>query len=254
MGSVATLMKRAACRFHATRDEIRGKSRVARIVRARHVAMFLAWSESRLGFAEIGLLFGRDETSVREAVLKMEFMIARDVDLAGDVTMIKGGRVMPKAKSTLSQAQIDEARRLRYTEAMPWHKIAKTLGCDNASIQREINPNYEPDKRWRKQKVKLQGIRDDVASSVAKQSVARPRAEDDDFEGGSEERYARRKCVKSDDAFVHAMTIAVRTKRETAPIGVDTRPGTHSPRLVESRSNGLRTVTGSAAQMCAELA
>lgn len=254
MASVATFVKRSARRFHVTPDEIRGLSRAARIVRPRHVAMYLAWSEAQLGFAEIGLLFQRDETSVREAVLKMEVMITRDVDLAGDVAMIKGGNVMPKAKTTLSQEQIAEARRLRYSEAMPWHKIAKALGCDNASIQREINPNFDPTKRWRKNKQDLQSIRDDVSANVSKRNYSRPSADDADFEGGSEERHARRKTVKCDDAFVHAMTVAVRTKRECAPIGVDHRPGTHSPMLMVARSDGQRTIIGSSAQMCADIA
>ncbi len=254
MSTVAIFIKRAARRFHSTPDEIRGKSRIARVMRPRHVAMYLAWTESRLGFAEIGIMFGRDETSVREAVLKMEFTIARDVDLAGDVAMIKGGKVMPKAKSTMSEAQINEARRLRYTEAMPWHKIAKALGCDNACIQREINPNYDADKRWRKQKIELQGIRDNVAETISKRNHSRPRGEDADFEGGSEERQARRKIVKSDDAFVHAMTVAVRTKRETAPIGIDKRPSTEDPRFIASRGGNFLSVTGSSAQMCADFA
>lgn len=254
MTGVAIFIKRAAHRFHVTPDDVRGRSHAARFVRPRHVAMFLAWSELKLGFAEIGLLFGRDETSVREAVLKMEFMMVRDVDLAGDVAMIKGGHVMPKAKSTLSQEQIDEAYRLRYVEAMPWHKIAKALGCDNASVQREINPNYDADRRWRKQKVELQGIRDKVASDIAKPTRVRQRAEDEDFEGGSEERHARRKTVKSDDAFVHAMTVAVRTKRERAPIGIDTRPCTDDPKFVSTCSADVRSIYGSTAQMCADIA
>lgn len=50
-----------------------------------------------------------------------------------------------------------------------------------------------------------------------------------------------------DDAFIAAMTKAIEAGKETAPIGIDTRPGTKKPVYIDPRRVPANSLVGSAA-------
>ncbi len=74
-----SIISRTAKYYELSGSEIRGKSRKAPIVHARHMAMYLLKTELELPLEKIGDLFGgRDHTTVMHGVEKIRLMAARD--------------------------------------------------------------------------------------------------------------------------------------------------------------------------------
>lgn len=164
-------------------------------------------------------------------------------------------------RDSLTAEQVHAGRRMREEHGTAWYTIGKNLGCDPETIRRALDPQFAELRReaqakrlkTRYEKMTLGGVVRRCATFRPKRSLVRPKAtEERDYEPTTEERSARSRATKRDEAFVNAMTKAVRMERENCPIGVDKRPGTVSPRLMDSNSNLARTLFGSSAQMCAD--
>ncbi len=70
--SVSNIQKKVADFFDITLDDLKGKKRTQKIVRPRHIAMYLARKETDEGLAKIGLEFGgRDHSTVIAAYDKI---------------------------------------------------------------------------------------------------------------------------------------------------------------------------------------
>jgi chromosomal replication initiator protein len=75
---------------HVTADEIRGAKRHASLVRARHIAMYLAKQLGRASLPEIGRFFGnRDHSTVLHAVRKIDREIRHDESVRADVETLR---------------------------------------------------------------------------------------------------------------------------------------------------------------------
>jgi chromosomal replication initiator protein len=75
--------------FRIPSDEIKGVSRKAPIVHARHIAIFVTREITGDSWKHIGSLFGdRDHTSMMHGYQKISEMIARDKDLRATVKML----------------------------------------------------------------------------------------------------------------------------------------------------------------------
>jgi len=70
-------------------SEIKGKSRIADLVKARQVAMFLARSIIRLSFPSIGRIFHRDHTTALYAFEKVMDSMEQNDSFKGQVDSIK---------------------------------------------------------------------------------------------------------------------------------------------------------------------
>ena len=85
-----TVMDLVTKRFGVSADELLGTSRRKRIVRARHVAMYILHEELNMKDTEIGrLLGGRAHSTIISAVGKMNYEINVDPQLRQDVLAIK---------------------------------------------------------------------------------------------------------------------------------------------------------------------
>jgi chromosomal replication initiator protein len=67
------ILETAASRFGVTVEDLKGKSREARIVNARHVAMSLMRVFFECSFADIGKVFNRGHATVMNACKRVEF-------------------------------------------------------------------------------------------------------------------------------------------------------------------------------------
>ncbi len=169
---------------------------------------------------------------------------------------------MKRSRDELSAEQVNAGRRMREEHGASWYRIGQTLGCDSKTIRRALDPLYDEHMRAararrRKSLADKRGpvdVKARCAAFKAKPSHRRPQRKMSDYESTGEEDNARRRATKQDGRFADAMTAAIRASTETCPIGVDTRPGTHSPQLIEARSNLARTIFGSSSQMCADVA
>ena len=72
--SVSRIVSVVADYYNLTPPQIMGKTRVAQIALARHIAMFLCRELLGMNFTEIGKAFGKDHTSVMNAIAKVENM------------------------------------------------------------------------------------------------------------------------------------------------------------------------------------
>lgn len=94
--AVVERIKRDVARKHGVSvADIDGPRRSAKIVRARHESMCLAYRETRLTLTPLGRLFNRDHTSVLWAIRQHEARMA-----GTSISRIKGG-----AKPSLASAQ-----------------------------------------------------------------------------------------------------------------------------------------------------
>lgn len=91
-------------------DELKSKKRHSRIVRARHVALYLIREDLRLSLHECGALLNRDHSSVLHAVNLTQQQITQnsigimpDKDLAKEIADIRF-----LTKSTWSRSELDE--------------------------------------------------------------------------------------------------------------------------------------------------
>lgn len=65
-----------------TRSQIMGRSRSAPVVRARHLAMWLAYRSLELSYPQVGQAFDRDHTTIIHAVRTIDGARTVNTDLA----------------------------------------------------------------------------------------------------------------------------------------------------------------------------
>lgn len=83
---------KAATYYDFSTTEVTGKSRKAPLVAARHMAMYLLYTELDVPYEQIGRLFGgRDHTTVMHAVDKIRGRLKTDPAIAKEVADIKHG-------------------------------------------------------------------------------------------------------------------------------------------------------------------
>jgi len=70
-------------------SDLKGSRRLKRIVRPRHVAMWLVRDQTELSFPEMGRVFGRDHATVQHACKKIRTELQRDADLRSAVETIE---------------------------------------------------------------------------------------------------------------------------------------------------------------------
>ena len=90
MSNVATIIAAVAQEFGVTELDMRSARRAATVVRARHVAMYLARHMTLRSFPEIARLLGdRDHTSVMYGVKAADLAMDRDLELAIRVARLR---------------------------------------------------------------------------------------------------------------------------------------------------------------------
>jgi len=88
--SVPEIVNAAARFYERTTNEIMSDRRSTEIVRARHVAMYLAKLLTRLSLPEIGRQFGgRDHTTPMHAVRKIQHLMGFDLRLVDEVEALR---------------------------------------------------------------------------------------------------------------------------------------------------------------------
>lgn len=70
-------------------SDLKGSRRLKRIVRPRHVAMWLVRKHTELSFPEMGRVFGRDHATVQHACKKIRNELERDADLRSAVESLE---------------------------------------------------------------------------------------------------------------------------------------------------------------------
>ncbi|MBK8049455.1 MAG: hypothetical protein IPK16_21470 [Anaerolineales bacterium] len=77
-------------------DDLTGRSRIAAIAHARHVAMYLLRKENGLSLPVIGdCLGGRDHTTARHGIEKIEREVEHDETLRNDVALLRERIYLP---------------------------------------------------------------------------------------------------------------------------------------------------------------
>jgi len=88
-----------ALHFNLTPEELTGRGRSQPVAHARHVAMYLLRAENDLSYPRIGrVLGGRDHSTIRHGVTKMEKDIAEDDALRAEVAKLRDRIYLPYAK------------------------------------------------------------------------------------------------------------------------------------------------------------
>lgn len=161
----------------------------------------------------------------------------------------KGGRWR------LTLEQINIARRLRFDDQMGWRKIGERLGCNEETVQRAIDPDFEAHKRmvYRLRKERLARLRASSARKTLK-GLSRLRVEPPkDKPTAHDEEFIRRRAVlKADQAFSAAMNLAIRAGAETASVGVVTQASSPDARFHPARGIHSFSLIGSSSGLCAD--
>jgi chromosomal replication initiator protein len=88
--SPADVLRAVANHYHIKQAAIKGQRRVAHLVHARHVAMYLLKEELGMPFTEVGRWFSnRDHTSAMHAIKKIERDLTQDELLQRDVSALR---------------------------------------------------------------------------------------------------------------------------------------------------------------------
>ncbi len=88
-----------ALHFNLTPEELIGRGRSQPVAHARHVAMYLLRAENALSYPRIGrVLGGRDHSTIRHGVTKMEQDIAEDDALRAEVAKLRDRIYLPYAQ------------------------------------------------------------------------------------------------------------------------------------------------------------
>lgn len=87
---IEDIQRLVANHYNVSRADILSSRRTATVVRPRQIAMYLAKSLTLRSLPEIGRRFGgRDHTTVLHAVRKIEGMVTKDQELAGEIDHLK---------------------------------------------------------------------------------------------------------------------------------------------------------------------
>ncbi|HSG29092.1 MAG TPA: helix-turn-helix domain-containing protein, partial [Candidatus Krumholzibacterium sp.] len=88
--SAGNIQKAVSQRFDIPVDSLRAKTRINKVVKARHVAIFLTRELTSLSLVEIGKRFGgRDHSTVLHSCRKVEKEIATDAVLENTVSILR---------------------------------------------------------------------------------------------------------------------------------------------------------------------
>jgi len=74
--------------FNLTEDEIKSKTHLRAIVKARQISMWFYRSQTKLSFSEIGNIFGKDHSTVIDACRKVDGFIKFDAKFAAEIELI----------------------------------------------------------------------------------------------------------------------------------------------------------------------
>ena len=69
--------------------ELMGPGRRPRLVRIRHIAMYLARKHTQLSYPQLGQLFRRDHSSIQHACRRIKELIKTDATTAGQIAQIE---------------------------------------------------------------------------------------------------------------------------------------------------------------------
>lgn len=87
--NIGAIIDATAQFYGITRDAILSIELAPYIVRARHVAMFLAADRKDMSFAQMGRVFNRDHSSVFHAMKKVRALVEQGDPIAADVDAIR---------------------------------------------------------------------------------------------------------------------------------------------------------------------
>lgn len=105
--------------------EILSRSREARIVRARHLAMRALYDTGRFAMSEIGLFFRRDHSSVVHAVRATRYRARTDVTIENKLQVIR--KAVEACDSSAREVGL-RGRAYRHTYHMPVYVVTASVG------------------------------------------------------------------------------------------------------------------------------
>lgn len=150
---------------------------------------------------------------------------------------------MTHARSPLTKEQLDEARR-RHKNRETMASIARSFNCKPDWLKCLVDPEFNARRCVARRTSAKKAREQRRAAAVASEQV--PETDNQLMEN--------KRSVTSDVAFIAAMQSAIQNGDETAPMIMRKAPCTDSPHFVPHRGDGMRSVTGSSAQSCADFA
>lgn len=149
----------------------------------------------------------------------------------------------------LSEQDIAQGRIL-HGQGVSWKRIGEALKCDAETIRRVIDPDY--DKRGRGLvRVHNRKIREERA--LLQSMWIEPPLDDVAGRSTTDTNEATKRAIRGNERFRRAMLLALHSKKERCPVGVDTRPSSPDGRFRPARYIPQFSSTGSPAGMCADL-
>lgn len=101
LNAVAYIARAAAAHFGVRLDEVTGRRRARRLVRARHIALYLSYQMTMQSTTKIGIVFGMlDHTSVLHGIRRVRERLDIDADLVADVEAVRDRAIalLPRLK------------------------------------------------------------------------------------------------------------------------------------------------------------
>lgn len=167
--------------------------------------------------------------------------------------------------TSLSSEQISAGHVLVFGGGKSWHEAARMVGTCYETLRRQLDPEWKI-RRDRQVRDRLNELRLPRLPAVRpppgkkrlalerklalQASAETPAKSIPPDESTRDQRRSR----ASNDAFVAAMQMAIRSKQENPSIGIDKRPSTDSPRFTAARGISHFSSTSSPAGMCADIA
>lgn len=144
--------------------------------------------------------------------------------------------------------------RILHGQGMSWKRIGASLKCDAETIRRIIDPDFDKRGRGlvRSQNRKIRAYRAELKAQGL--GVAECDNEiDERFASTTDSNEAYKRARRENDRFRRAMLLALHTKQEFCPVGVDTRPSSPDARYRPTRYIPTFSSIGSPAGMCADI-
>lgn len=151
----------------------------------------------------------------------------------------------------LTDAEVAEAEIL-HDQGMSWNALGRMFNCDSETVRRLIDPQYfitgrgraireNQRKREERARLRAQGVKvEDPENEIGGRCTTE-----------ANERHKR--AIRQNEKFTDAMMLALSSKRERCPIGVDKRPSSPDGRYHPARYIPTVSLTGSSAGMCSDL-
>jgi chromosomal replication initiation ATPase DnaA len=96
MSTVARILAAAGRHYRIEKRELLSRCRFAHVVRARHVAMYLAASATSLPYSALGRLFCRDGSDVLYARRRIAARLSLSDELAAELAAIAQAAGLPE--------------------------------------------------------------------------------------------------------------------------------------------------------------